>query len=586
MVLYFNFYYEYMLYKLSPDSYVSGQLGDTPFLLVLHEVYDRDEEKRLANGFHARAPQLGFRYFVDTVFEYYLEGLTSIDTKSVLEDPGNNKDDWKLYLETVKAWAMTSLKLVIKKYDLESSDNAEESGDEDNKEKGQKFIITTAEEVKALEAGNWSESELNSLTSLLFLDSNSSESNNNKSSSSSNSKKDSDSDNDANNMDTVPLNKIDIIMTKNLTNSQKRKHARMLRETGLTNTELLFAKNMADTQDNLVKHAESMLQSFFETPDNADILNVLEYIGEWPIKSLSKSEDNNGNKYRNLFDQKAVAKLSVDQLKTVAQKLATFVSQKMQNVSSISNENLYTLLPKNYQQISNIFGSREFKDIVAKCIETDSGAKSESSIGSGDDSSSLVTQHQKASPEEKSQLIYTLIGEDQDGNPVHSSNSHNNNTSPSSSSDKPKSNPPIMMTGMKNRMKNRNVNGLLANSKFAIKKYQKSKDAFQNSSSNSASFTSNPKPNSSPSSAIAKTSQPKSLQTTKPATGNNNNRPNTKSLIEVSNNSAPTFSPQLLMMFFESVKEYNQIIPSRDINASATGNDNGAGIDSGKTVST
>lgn len=42
---------------------------------------------------------------------------------------------------------------------------------------------------------------------------------------------------------------------------------RMLRETGITETELLVAQNMAVTQDELINLAETMIGTFFKHPN-------------------------------------------------------------------------------------------------------------------------------------------------------------------------------------------------------------------------------------------------------------------------------------------------------------------------------
>lgn len=494
MVLYFNLYYEYMLYKLAPRRYVSGQLT-TDLQPVLQQLYDADEERRLAKGFQSRSRQLGFEYFVETVFKYYLTEAEHIDLKPILDS--SNTNDWKLYRETVKAWAMTPLKFFIKK-----NYNSEAAEEKDPK---RGFVLLSVADTKEFGVPEWDKSCIEHIDSF-FSESVPSQTN------------------DADDNGIVPLKKIRIKTSQNLTNSQKRKRLRMLRETGITETELLVAQNMAVTQDELINLAETMIGTFFQTPKSLDILKLLDHLDEWPPKGKAKDD---------VFDSARFDNMSANQIDSLADKLSNVIAQQMEKLDDASVQNFYVNLPKYYGWMNQIINSAEFKSSLSKHGTTIDAPKDQDSDNSGQD--------EKATAGEKAEIIRTLIGEDQDGNSIHPS--HAKPSSENGSEDgsgKPRA---AMLPGSKNRMKNRNLNGLLANSKFTISQYQKSKNG-QKSATQTATTA----------------QQANSKQAVR--LGKNQNVGFRGSFENpTASDSANTFSPSIFLAFLTGVNNYNEILP-------------------------
>lgn len=483
-----------MLYKLAPRRYVSGQLT-TDLQPVLQQLYDADEERRLAKGFQSRSRQLGFEYFVETVFKYYLSEADQIDLKPILDS--SNIDDWKLYRETVKAWAMTPLKFVIKK-----NSNPEVSEEKDSK---RGFVLLSVADTKEFGVPEWDKSCIEHIDSF-FSESVPSETN----------------DTDDNGI--VTLKKIRIKTSQNLTNSQKRKRLRMLRETGITETELLVAQNMAVTQDELINRAETMIDVFFETPKSLDILKVLDHLDEWPPKEKTKD----------VFDSARFDNMSANQIESLADKLSNIIAQQIEKLDDANAQNFYVTLPKYYGWMNQIINSAEFKSSLSKHGNTVDAPNKQDSDNS--------SQDEKATAGEKAEIIRTLIGEDQDGNSIHPSLAAAKpgpETGSSNGSGKPRA---TMLPGSKNRIKNRNLNGLLANSKFTISQYHKNSQKPANQTA-----------------TIAKQANSKqALQITK------NQNVGFRGSFEnpTASDSAGTFSPSIFLAFLTSVNNYNEILPS------------------------
>lgn len=184
----------------------------------------------------------------------------------------------------------------------------------------------------------------------------------------------------------------------------------------------------------------------------------MDHLDEWPPKGKAKDD---------VFDSARFDNMSANQIDSLADKLSNVIAQQMEKLDDASVQNFYVNLPKYYGWMNQIINSAEFKSSLSKHGTTIDAPKDQDSDNSGQD--------EKATAGEKAEIIRTLIGEDQDGNSIHPS--HAKPSSENGSEDgsgKPRA---AMLPGSKNRMKNRNLNGLLANSKFTISQYQKSKTA-------------------------------------------------------------------------------------------------------------
>lgn len=511
MVLHFDLYYEYLLYKLSPVKYASGQLSThststscQSFVSILRQLYEQDEQTRLAAGFHKRSPELGFQYFVDSVFGYYLEQSAPID---IAVDTNSPKDeDLDAFIATAKAWAITPMKFVIKKSlasgGLSNSSTSDSDGTgskdtntvdvQDSSDRKGFFMVTKAE-LKPFDVNDWDESHLVSSSNGLLADG-------------------------------PTLNKPSatkkVTAPDGLTGSQKRKRARLLRDTGLTESELLVARNTAGIQDRLVKKAEHMIESFFETPKNLDILKSLDYIGEDIISKKDKAE-----KKEIVLDPKQFQHLSDKQVKSLAAQLADKIWEELEKVDkkedSQEKDNFYAELPLQYKELHSIVTAVEFSRIVSKNAST-----------SESENITDIARSSGPSSEERNKIILTLIGEDETGSYVHPASPQSKGT-PSSNG------PPPALTGMRHRMKNRKMNGIVSNSKLALKQASAFPAAARNTPAGELSISSN---------------EFKSLAARHSAS---QNKKKGSTLDEASSND--NFTPLLFLTFLQQLKEYNEV---------------------------